>query len=99
MEQKTNEQYVELDEYNIIMKVPIGTVWLEAKVRYAGDDGTLHEVLKRMNPHDLMEARQNFLENVEDGDDYDVRYTLTENGRKLAESLIRRDGKEEAEDD
>ena len=40
-----------------------------------GDDGEIMEVSTVINSKGVYEARRDFLENVEDGDDYDVVYT------------------------
>ena len=36
---------------------------------------------------EIADARQDFLDNVEDGDDYDAIYTLTEEGERYLDSL------------
>ena len=75
-------EYVELDEMNVIVKIPKDTVRLTMDCTILQDDSDeLHTVQARLNHEDIQAARGAFLENVEDGDDYDAVYTITDKGR------------------
>lgn len=68
-------QEIELEEMNIILKVPVGTACIKMQCSLLDDDGEIMEVSTVINSKGVYEARRDFLENVEDGDDYDVVYT------------------------
>ncbi len=78
---------VELEEYNLIIKIPRESIKLEIKAVFLDDNDELTTVCKTLKLCDIQEARKDFLENVEDGDDYDARYVITDEGRKFLESL------------
>lgn len=80
---------VELDEYNLIIKIPRESVKLEIKAVFLDDNDELATVCKTLKLRDIQEARKDFLENVEDGDDYDARYVLTDEGREWLEEFRR----------
>ena len=50
-------------------------------------DGKIEIVHSGMNMAEIAEARQDFLDNVEAGDDYDAIYTITEEGERYLDSL------------
>jgi hypothetical protein len=52
------------------------------------DTGKLQDAEMTMNATEFRQARQDFLDNVEEGDDYDRVYVLTEEGRKFADKLM-----------
>lgn len=68
-------QEIELEEMNIILKVPVGTACIKMQCSLLDDDGELMEVSTVINSKRVHEARRDFLENVEGGDDYDAVYT------------------------
>ena len=80
---------VELDEYNLIIKIPRESIKLEIKAVFLDDNDELTTVYKTLKLCDIQEARKDFLENVEDGDDYDARYVLTDKGREWLEEYSR----------
>lgn len=80
---------VELDEYNLIIKIPRESIKLEIKAVFLDDNDELTTVSKTLKLSDIQEARKDFLENVEDGDDYDARYVLTDKGREWLEEYSR----------
>ena len=82
-----NEEYVELKEINIIAKIPEHASRLTITAQYFDDDGNPVKVSKVMNAADIRNAREDFLDNVEDGDDYDCYYTITEEGRRWLDGL------------
>ena len=72
---------------NIIMKVPVGTSYLLATAKCYDENGKPVSYEMKMDSGMLAEARKDFLDNVEDGDEYDMIYTLTEEGRQFLEQL------------
>ena len=52
------------------------------------ENGQLMNVMKKLPVQDIFKARQDFLQNVEDGDEYDARYVLTDEGREYLNSLL-----------
>ena len=67
---------------NIIVKVPENTVACKFTATMITDDGKLQDAEMTMNATDFRQARQDFLDNVEGGDDYDAVYTLTEKAKR-----------------
>lgn len=80
-----------MEDENIILKVPKNTVELiiEATVY---KDNELQKMSARYDLADVISARKDFLDNVPDGDEYDVRYVLSEEGRAWLESRERENG-------
>lgn len=76
------------DIINIIVKVPANTVGLTLTAKTIGKDDEIHEYQSEMALSDVFEARNDFLDNVECGDDYDAVYTLTEKGRQMVEAMM-----------
>lgn len=76
---------IELDEINIIVKIPKDTARITIHAVVLDDDGSPLGVSKTLNPEDIRQARQDFLDNVEDGDDYDALFVLTDAGREWLE--------------
>lgn len=80
------EKEYELDEMNVILKIPTEAVEVELTVKFVRDNEIIAG--KRvLTMGELFQARRDFLDNVEDGDDYDVRYAITEKGLKYLEEL------------
>ena len=78
---------VELEEINIILRIPKEAVALEVIASLLDGDGKVMKVSTRLSVSDIREKRQDFLDNVEDGDDYDDRYVLTDEGMTYLQSL------------
>lgn len=76
------------DIINIIVKVPANTVGLTLTAKTIGKGDEIHEYRSEMALSDVFEARNDFLDNVECGDDYDAVYTLTEKGRQMVEAMM-----------
>lgn len=66
---------------NIIVKVPENTAACKFIAKMM-DDGKLIEAHMDMSPEEFRQARQDFLDNVEGGDDYDKVYVLTEKAKR-----------------
>lgn len=82
-----NGDPVDLEVMNVILKIPKEAVSLEITARIFDEDGTLREVETKLKVSEIMEARQDFLDNVVGGDEYDARYFATEAGREYLKSL------------
>ena len=83
---KEEPKTIELEEMNIFLKIPKDAVALEVTASLIAD-GKVQKVSKKLSVSDIRDKRQDFLDNVEDGDDYDARYVLTEEGMAYLESL------------
>lgn len=72
-------QEIELEEINIILKIPKESVKLQviAFIPDENDDTKLAKVQANISPSELREMRKDFLDNLID-DDYDARYVLAE---------------------
>lgn len=78
---------LELEQYNIIVKIPVDAIKISITAKMLNDKDEIVSVHTDMNMKDIYEARTAFLENVEDGDDFDAVYMLTEKGEAYAEAL------------
>lgn len=81
------QQELDCELINIIVKVPKETVTcgFTAKLLMNGE---LKEAHMEMTPEEFRQARQDFLDNVEGGDDFDKVYRLTEEGKAYVEKLM-----------
>lgn len=77
---------IECDSH-IILAIPSGTARLKAEVTLLDGDGQPHICETVLGPEEIRQARQDFLDNVDGGDDYNAVYTLTEKGRELYERI------------
>ena len=66
---------------NIIVKVPAETVACGFTAKLL-QDGKLVEAHMEMSPEEFRQARQDFLDNVEEGDEYDRVYVLTDKAKR-----------------
>lgn len=71
---------------HIILEIPKETVRLKVDATLLDESGTPYDVFMTMNPSEIREARQDFLENVGLGDDYDGYFVLTDKGREMLEN-------------
>ena len=76
--ENSERRTVELGEMNVILRIPEGAVALEVTATLLDEDGTPLRVMRKLSVQDIFKARQAFIDNVEDGDDYDGYYVLTE---------------------
>lgn len=67
---------------NIIVKVPENTVACKFTATMITDDGKLQDAEMTMNATEFRQARQDFLDNVEGGDDFDKMWVLTEKAKR-----------------
>lgn len=78
----TQEKLITEELINIIVKVPQNTITCKFSATMITDDGKLQEAHMKMNAEEFRQARQDFLDNVEEGDDYDRMYVLTEKAKR-----------------
>lgn len=71
---------------NVIMKIPRGAVQLKMEVSML-EDGKVKTARTTFDNEAIREMRQAFLDNVEDGDEYDKVYCLTEEGKRYLDGL------------
>ena len=71
---------------NVIMQIPRGAVQLKMEVSMLDGDNVITAITTFDNEA-IREMRQAFLDNVEDGDEYDKVYCLTEKGKRYLEGL------------
>lgn len=81
------EQELDCELINIIVKVPKETVACRFMAKLL-QDGKLVEAHMDMTPEEFRQARQDFLDNVEGGDDYDKMWVLTEKGKAEVDKLM-----------
>lgn len=80
-----NKKYVELDEMDIMLRVPAGACALELTAIMMDENHKTYEVSRVITPAELFRAREDFLKYI--GDDYDATYFITEKGKKWLEEL------------
>lgn len=90
------EQSYELEEMNVILKIPKEAIGVDLNVKFVRDDQIV-TAMRTLGIGEIFEARRDFLDNVEDGDDYDARYCITEKGLKYLEELERMRSDDEAQ--
>lgn len=91
------EQELDCELINIIVKVPKDTVACRFIAKML-QDGKLIEAHMDMSPEEFRQARQDFCDNVEGGDDYDKVWALTEKGKAEVDKLMGVDKKHESID-
>lgn len=72
---------------NIIVKVPENTVACRFIAKML-QDGKLIEAHMDMTPEEFRQARQDFCDNVDGGDDFDKMWVLTEKGKAEVDKLM-----------
>ena len=91
MSEDLNTTEVEVEEMPIILCIPKDSVAIELISTMFDENGELMRVSRKISVSEIYQCRQDFLDNVEFGDDYDAVYTLTEEGRAYAEKLLGKD--------
>lgn len=72
------------DEINIILNIPANTAFLTVGATVIDESGKLVQYKEMtLMPEAIRQARQDFLDNVPSGDDYNAEYALTEKGLEL----------------
>lgn len=83
---------IELEEMNIIIKVPKDALKVTIKVQVPGYDGEIIKAKKKFLKTDIDKARKDFLDNVEEGDDFNTEYVLTKKGMEYLKQLREKQG-------
>lgn len=89
-----SKKELELEEINVILKIPKNTTKLKITTTIL-HEGEEQKVKKKLNQEDIIEARRDFLDNVEDGDHYDDLFVITDEGKRYLESLKNNNMEEE----
>ena len=76
-----------LEEINVILKIPKGTVKLSINATIMNENGELEKVGRDLSLTDIQDARTAFLNNIDGGDDYDAMWSLTDKGKKMLDEL------------
>ena len=79
---------LDVELIHIILQVPKDTVSISVDAKLL-INGKLETAFMDMTPEEFRQARQDFLDNVEAGDEYDGIYTITEEGEAFLERLKR----------
>ena len=90
---------IELEEMNIIIKVPKDALKVTIKVQVPGYDGEIIKAKKKLLKTDIDAARKDFLDNVEDGDDFNAKYVVTEKGKEYLKQLQNKENVEDYYDE
>ena len=96
-ENRELQQELDCELINIIVKVPKATVACRFIAKML-QDGKLIEAHMDMSPEEFRQARQDFLDNVEDGDDFDKMWVLTEKEKAEVDKLLGVEKKHESID-
>lgn len=88
--EKNKREEIELDQINIILPIPKESVSMELTVKIMHGN-TIQAVGKQFTIGDIHDMRQDFLDNVEFGDDYNAEYVITEKGKEYLEALEHED--------
>ena len=78
---------IELEEMNVILRIPVSSASVTVTAMVIDENDELVKVCRRFFAEDIRAARQVFLDNVEDGDDYDARFVITDEGMDYLEQL------------
>ena len=81
------QQELDCELIHIILQVPKDTVSISVCAKLL-QGGKLVEAHLNMTPEEFRQARQDFLDEVDGGDDYDKVWVLTEEGRKHTDKLL-----------
>lgn len=78
---------IELKEMNVILRIPVSSASVTVTAMVIDENDELVKVCRRFSAEDIRSARQVFLDNVEDGDDYNARFVITKEGMSYLEQL------------
>ena len=84
----SKKKTVELEEIGIIIRIPKNCKKFKIKA-IVDIDGEETKVEQKFKFEDIMIARQDFLDNVEFGDDFDAKFQVTEEGLKWLEEHLK----------
>lgn len=78
----------DIELHNIIMQIPKNASELTITAKIIEGDKVV-KVQGVYNVDEIFQARKDFLDYVDGGDDYNATYSLTDEGRAYVEELIR----------
>ena len=78
----TPNEELDTELIHIIVQVPKDTVSISVDAKLL-QNGKLIDAHMDMTPEEFRQARQDFLDEVEAGDDYDRVWTLTDEAKKM----------------
>ena len=78
---------MEVEEINVILRIPREAASVTIHAVMIDENDRSVKVSRKLSAEDIRTARQDFLDNVEYGDDYNARYVLTDEGRAYLDSL------------
>ena len=87
MSKHKKKKNIEPEEMNIFLRIPKEAVALEVTASLLDADGKVMKVGTKLSASDIHDRRRDFLDNVEDGDEYDALYVLTDEGREYLEQI------------
>lgn len=79
-DKKSKEKSIELDEMCLIVRVPKGALKLKVTATIQDEKGNEVKAKKLFGIDDILKMRQDFLDNVASGDDFDAPFEVTEEG-------------------
>ena len=83
---------MEVEEINVILRIPRDAASITIKAALIDENEKTVKLSRRLSAENIRLARQAFLDNVEDGDDYDARFVLTDEGRAYLKELMKSGG-------
>lgn len=89
---KKEHKEIELEEMNIFLRIPKSAASVTVNAVIIDENDKAVKVSRKLSSEDIRKARQDFLDYVDEGDDYDAKYVLTEEGRAYLEELKKSKG-------
>ena len=89
---KKEDKTVELEEMTIFLRIPKSVASVTVNAVIIDENDKAVKVSRKLSAEDIRKARQDFLDYVEDGDDYNAKFVLTDEGRAYQEGLKRGGG-------
>ena len=86
-EEKDEKEIIELEEMNVILRIPVSAASVTVIALLIDENDEPVKVTRRLSAEEIRSARQVFLDNVTDGDDYDARFVITDEGKDYLELL------------
>ena len=86
-EEKDEKEIIELEEMNVILRIPVSAASVTVIALLIDENDEPVKVTRRLSAEEIRSARQVFLDNVTDGDDYDARFVVTDEGKDYLELL------------
>ena len=86
-DRKFGDEIPDEDFIHIILPVPKDTVTVSVTAKMI-QNGKLIEAKMDMTPENFRQLRQDFLDEVDGGDEYDGVYTLTDIGQEIVDQIL-----------